>query len=146
MDLQFMGTSNQAVATANVKIAKSAQVIVEHFERHPDVNLVYASSDAADHARRLGWTVVDTSDRLDSGQHLVIDIGRSSEEFDRGLSWALSNGAEHSLVEDALSTLPWLAMSGVALRAIVRLRRGHQPARVVRRAAEEGGVVGGSVA
>lgn len=134
-DLAFTDADGNLIAQANVKIAQSARVIREHFENHPDVPIVYASSDAAQDAQRLGFQVITGGDVPESIEHVVIDIGRSSKVFDQEIATGLGLGewtADQASALDLLDAVPWFSTAAIAVRAIQRLRAGASRAEVIR--------------
>ena len=134
-DIAFTGPDGSVVAQANVKIAGSARVIVDHFRRHPDVSMVYASSDAAADAERRGLQVIKFGEPLNADDAVVIDIGRSSREFDNQIAegLGLGGGIEHTDWDpDAIDALPFFSIGAIAVRATQRLRAGANRAELVR--------------
>ena len=134
-DIAFTGNDGQLLAQANVKVASSAQVILEHFERHPDVQIVYASSDAAADAARRGLRVLQMGDPIEAHHPVVVDIGRSSTDFDNDIVDhlpAIRGLDDLASVADFLDAIPWFSMGAIAVRAFHRLQAGGQRADVLR--------------
>jgi len=134
-DIVFWDASGDVVDAANVKIAASARVIVEHFSRHPQVRIAYASSDAAHDAARghLAAAVVGVGDPIPHSGHVVVDIGKSSVEFDteiRSAVTALETGWDDYF--DWLDQIPWISGGAVAYRALRRIQAGESRARTLR--------------
>lgn len=138
VDLVFFGPAGE-VATANVKVARDANVVVRHFEQHRGIDIVYATSDAAADARARGLRVVGADGPILADGPVVVDIGRSSTDFDVEISDALTAAAQ----ADALSGteifcfVPWLALGAITTRAVVRLRSGVDTAAVLRTAVDD---------
>ena len=128
-DLKFTGRS--LTAEANVKIAHDADVIEEHFLQHPKVPIIYASSDAAADARERGFAVVAGHEtfHVPNDGAVVVDIGRSSDEFDNAVRdvWVDPAGSE---VLDG--PVPWILLASVVTNAVRRVRRGVEPATAAR--------------
>jgi hypothetical protein len=115
-------------------------VIFEHFGRHPDISIVYASSDAATQAAAKGLVVLTATEGIPLGRPVVVDIGRSSVEFDADISAALADAgvaADGADLLDALNDLPWLSMGTVGIRMIQRLRAGVTLAETIGEAGRE---------
>jgi len=148
-DLAFTDADGNLIAQANVKIAQSARVIREHFDRHPDVPIVYASSDAAQDAQRLGFQVILGGDVPESVDQVVIDIGRSSEAFDQEIAAGLGLGewaADQASALDLLDAVPWFSTAAIAVRAIQRLRAGASRAEVLRESGRDVTVAAAGIA
>ncbi|MCB9379713.1 MAG: hypothetical protein H6513_03355 [Acidimicrobiaceae bacterium] len=139
-DVVFTGDDGHVVATANVKIASSARVILDHFAAHPDVPIVYASSDAAADAARHGLQVLTMTDAAGGHGHVVVDIGRSSVDFDHDVTSLLPEtyGLDDvAFVAEFLDNIPWFSMGAIAVRAIQRLQAGEARAAVLRDAGRD---------
>ena len=148
-DLAFTDIDGNLIAQANVKIAQSARVIQEHFDRHPDVPIIYASSDAAQDAQRLGFQVIPGGDIPDSVEQVVIDIGRTSEAFDQEIAAGLGIGdwaADQASALDLLDAVPWFSTAAIAVRAIQRLRAGASRAEVLRESGRDATVAAAGIA
>lgn len=128
-DLRFSGPSGEVLA--NVKISRDADVIIDHIAAHPHVPLIYASSDAAEDAGRRGLNVLSgtSTEPFDLHDVTVVDIGRSSLDFDESLSDAWL-GSDQATPTDG--PVPWFLMAGVLFNAIRRYRQGQGPTSVVR--------------
>ena len=136
-DISFFVGDDYATA-ANVKIASSADVIVEHFARYAEtVPIVYASSDAAADAAERGYSVIDaTQEWVDVDGPVVVDIGVPSNEFDEIVTGDLADAPLDLGVDlDAdriLDEFPWLATGMIGVRAVYRLAKGASAADVAR--------------
>lgn len=126
-DIAFTGTDG-AVSYANVKIASSGRAISEHFLAHPDVEIVYASSDAAAAAKRAGYTVLSGGDSIPHHGPVVIDIGHTSADYDHQVldiiaphQMGIGHLGGHLDFADVLDFIPAVA---VVYRAHLRLRAG----------------------
>lgn len=146
VDLVFQRAGG-AVATANVKVAQDATVVRRHFEKHPDVEVVYATSDAAADASGHGYPVLPASASdvpLGDGP-VVVDIGKSSEEFDREIAEALLEADSSEIAFgslDAVSMMPWLTVGLISSRVLVRIRAGADVAGTLRAAVSDTAVAG----
>jgi hypothetical protein len=144
IDVVFSDASGEVVETANVKIASSAAVVLEHFRRHPHVRIVYASSDAAQDAGEAGLAVVGVGDVLPLEGHVVVDIGRPSARFDDDVVDRLPTAGDAS--HDVLDLFPWFSTGTIAVRALLRLQRGVAPLLVARQTGRESVVAGAGFA
>lgn len=142
VDLQLLGPGIDTAA--NVKIASSADVIVDHFSRFGEqVPIVYASSDAAADAASRGLRVLQAHDLLDLGHGpVVVDIGVPSTTFDDRILPYIGGvdlgrvGVGNTLdVVDTVGLLPeipWFSVGMIGVRAVARLMAGMAAADVVR--------------
>lgn len=126
VDLAFRDASGSLIDTANVKIAASPDIALRHFGRHPDVRLVYTTTDTAERLGAMGFPVVAPDGTIPHDGHIVIDLGTPTEVFDRQVRDGLT-----ATVVDASTPLwafiPWFGLSAVAVRAIRRMAFGAQP-------------------
>lgn len=129
VDLVFTDDGGATVGTANVKIAGTADVVLRHFERHPDVAIVYATSEAATDAASRGVPVVALGNPLPEGTPVVVDIGRSARSFDEEIGATLSS-ADQMNHWDAIDLIPWFSVTAIGVRAALRLRAGAPRDRV----------------
>ena len=73
--------------TANIKVAEDGDVILRHFQDHPDVEIIYASSDAADSVATTringeAITLLRPGDSWpDSEGKIVVDFGERSTDL-----------------------------------------------------------------
>lgn len=120
-------------ALANVKITDDADLIVQHFASHPDVPVVFASSDAARSAADRGMTVVDSTEGFSwpTEGTLVVDIGVRSDELEKVLRSALT---AMDMSPGLLTSLPLATIATVIWRAARSIRDGSRPLTVLRRA------------
>ena len=118
---------------ANVKIASSSGPIVNHFNSHPHVPVVFASTDAASEAREVGFNVVDGrySFPWPVGEPLVVDIGLTSEEIERSLTAELNSSISSSAW---VEKIPFATVAMIIIRAATALRRGEKLGEVALRA------------
>lgn len=140
-DLHFV--VDGAVRAANVKISNSANIIVEHFEQHAEVPVVFASSDAARAAADAGITVVHSSESFKwpkDGQ-LVVDIGVESHEIEQSL---LAQLDDSGISIGILDSTPWFTLAAVVWNAARGVSRGEAAGTVARRAVDDS--VSGAVA
>jgi hypothetical protein len=140
-DLRFSRSDGSVIGRATIKIAATAAVIVRHFDAHPDVAIVYASSDAAADAAGHGFDVVSGEAPVIPGRRpVVVDIGRSSADFDRAIRGTLTDiGRLEGIlsVAELLEHLPWLSLGMIGVRAINRLQAGDAYAGVARSAGHD---------
>ena len=85
-----MLSSRSGPTLANVKMTSTADPLVEHLRRYPDVPLLYASTEAAADAAHHGLTVVGAGGPVPRGP-AVVDTGLSVTGLDAQLT-ALSPG------------------------------------------------------
>lgn len=147
IDLVFTNADGVEVGAANIKVAASADVVMRHFERYPDVSVVYATSDAAADAAARGVRVIGSGDMLPTGSPVVVDISHTSEQFDAQIREAIKHGGDHfgPIDDGAIEMLPWLSSGAIGVRALLRVRAG-MPARDVARNAGREGVAAGTAA
>jgi hypothetical protein len=150
IDLVFSDAAGATTGAANVKIAATADVVLRHFEQHPDVGLVYATSDAATDAAARGLQVLQPGGSIPEHGPVVVDIGRTSSEFDQQIGATLDrHGDALSASADALDIaelVPWASTAAIAVRALLRLRAGVARQDVVRHAAREATAAGTATA
>ena len=124
---------------AQVKVAADADAIRAHFENHPDVKVVYATSDAAQAlSGTTGVNVIAAGDPwpVGSDADVVVDIGRTSSDVGSQVSDALAH--DPTLVDETLSKLPLVALCLVAARVGYRLLdTDDEAAEIARRATGE---------
>jgi len=153
MDLTFYSSATELVS-ANVKIAQDAIVVMRHIERYPDMAVVYASSDAAASAARAGHRVIgaDAAPFTLDGSPVIVDIGRSSFDFDDEITTTLDavvgsdisvEGVSGAIASDLLGVVPWLSIALITARSTRRARSGA-PLRVVVREAGTDGITAGA--
>ncbi|MCC5952054.1 MAG: hypothetical protein JJU45_08150 [Acidimicrobiia bacterium] len=125
VDLHFVDAAGTEVAAANVKVAATEQVLLRHFGRHPDVALLYATSDAADAAAARGITVVPAdAGSVTVSEPTVVDLGLSSADFDREVGGALHSAVSEPAAPGAselAQSVPVVSLAVVAVRAARRL-------------------------
>lgn len=100
-DIEFASISGAPTRLANVKIASSPAVLREHFATHPDVPIVYASTDAIPPAGD-GIPVVRPGGSFPpdwAGEPIIVDIDVSSDGLDDIVIDALLEAREHASVE-----------------------------------------------
>jgi len=114
---------------AQVKVGASGRAILDHFESYPDVQVVYATSDAAEAVRGAATgngpvTVISSGDEWTKMTGpVVVDIGAGSSELTAETVAAVEATVSEGNVDfdlDAmglLSELPLLALSLVVYRA-----------------------------
>jgi hypothetical protein len=150
IDLVFSDAAGAITGAANVKIAATADVVLRHFERHPDVGLVYATSDAAADAAARGLQVLQPGGSIAGHGSAVVDIGRTSGEFDRQIGETLArHGDAITTGADALDIaklVPWASTATIAVRTLMRLRAGVARQDVGRHAAREATAAGAATA
>lgn len=133
-DLTMFGDHGQVIVEANAKAASSAAVILEHFERYPDVPVVYATTEAAQDAARHGIRVIGSGTKsfILDGHPTVIDIGETAASYDQQLH-ALASGHHESFLHffgahDLLSHIPWISGGVIAFRMFRRYQAGMERA------------------
>lgn len=109
---------------ANVKATSDATAVVEHLRMHPDVAVVYATSDAA--AGAAGAVVagqpvevIDSGDPWPSADGpVVVDLGVSSEELRGDVVDAVAgiDGADSGVLDEVLGALPLIGLGVVGGR------------------------------
>lgn len=105
---------------AQVKVAADASAIRAHFAQHPDVSVVYATSDAAQAFTGVdGVKVITAGDPWPANGDVVIDIGQTSSEVGAQVTDALAH--DPTWLAETLEKLPLAALLFVAGRAGYRL-------------------------
>lgn len=128
-DLLFPLDDGTTVA-AGVVVGNSSEAIVAHFAAHPDVALVYASSDAVS-SLPDGIAVVAadaTTFQLDGPT--VVDIGLDSAAFDDALAATVDGSFD--LGGEVVDAVPVFALGLIAARATQRLLTTDHDASAVR--------------
>lgn len=134
-DFRFLDSKGHVLESMNVKAAKNFDTIAQHFHNHPDINVVFATHDAAIAAKEHGLQVVSSTahDFVSHGHQVVVDIGHSSEwyqeqflrhspgfgTFDHG--HVLNDGFGHG---SFVHHFPWISASMIVYRAARRYRDG----------------------
>ena len=147
-DLTFLDSQGHVIAEANAKALMGHGGILEHFQNHPDVSIVYATHEAAVSAAAHGMTVVE-------GAHVVIPPGAGQVVVDTGISAAgyresiLGAAAhdDHGLFNfmghhHLFNEIPWFTIMLIAYRARKRSSGGmpwiENRTRVVRESGKSG--------
>jgi hypothetical protein len=129
-DFEFLDNSGDVVGLMNTKASSSYSIIAEHFSKHPEVNYVYATHDAAEAAANHGYTVIDgihgsiplTSDPV------VIDMGMNSTDYREALTGLAENDGDGFLGlfdgESIIDNIPFITLGVLAYRASKRHRNG----------------------
>jgi hypothetical protein len=136
VDLVFTDATGATVGSANVKVAGTANVVMRHFDRHPDVTIVYATSDAAADAAVRGIHVVGPGGSLPTQVPVVIDIGRDSSDFDHQIRDTLA-GSTNADGWDLVDLMPWTSTAVIGIRALLRLQAGLPRQDIARLAGRE---------
>lgn len=110
---------NQATLHAQVKIADSAGAIREHFARYPNVNVVYANTDAAQQmAHEHGVTVIAPGAHFPTTSgHVVVDMGISHADVRSESFGLLHNTGHETMFHKALEDIPIISLVLIAGRA-----------------------------
>jgi hypothetical protein len=155
VDLSFYSGTEPVIA-ANVKISQNSSVVIRHLERYPEMGVVYASSDAAASASRAGYTVIGPNTATFDAHRgpVVIDIGRSSTDFDAEI-WSTLNSAVDAGVTSAsvssigagelLTFAPWISIAMITARSAQRIRDGLPMNLVLREAGADGLTAGAGI-
>ncbi len=126
-DFAFKDQSGEVIGLMNTKASDSYAIIAEHFAKHPDVNYVYATQDAAVAAAERGYTVVDgMSDAIPlTSEPIVVSVDVASDEYRQAFAdlAASDDGGFLGLVDgnSVIDNLPWITLGVLAYRA----RRRH---------------------
>jgi len=102
-----------------VKISDSGANIREHFERYPEISIVYTNSEAANALLSdPNITVLQPGDPFPSGSgQFVVDMGFARDEI-RSSAVDIMNGTDSvSLGDQIQENFPWLALMSIAGRA-----------------------------
>ena len=160
-DFTFVGKDGHVIDSMNTKVAQSWDVIRDHYVHHPDVRLVYASSDAAQDAARHGLTVIDGHHGVIplNGENVVVDVGTSSAHFQHQFEQHLkqivdadhSHWFDHLDIGDFYKHIPWISLGVIGLRAGLRYRAGVDKAENMKQMGRDGarslgGMTGAAIA
>jgi hypothetical protein len=146
-DYNFLDSRGHILGSANLKIAQSDNVIIEHFRNHPDVNLVYTTSDAAQDAAHHGYQVIGIHDQIPAIHGpLVVDIGKSSHTFTDPILNDLHNGTHEGLLHSRLHQLPWISGTIIGWRAYQRYKKGVELGENLRQSGQDATVSAGVLA
>lgn len=141
-----IGLADGTAVAAQVKVSSSGALLHEHFAKHPDVDVIYASTDAADAVRdtaaETGITVIGAGDSWpDLGGPVVVDMGFTSMELEATAEHALAAAASvggDDVLGEVVEAVPLLALGLIALRGARRWRRsGTSNAEIRSRAFDE---------
>lgn len=143
-DLRLLSEHGADDLVAQVKVSDTADLIREHYVRYPDVNIVYANSEAAQAmVGDSGVTVLKPGDVFpDEPGRYVIDMGIAKDEIRSGasdvLSGAAADGADGVSFGDQLQeNIPWIALTVIAGRAAYEFFDTDTDASVILRAARK---------
>jgi hypothetical protein len=118
-DLVLLSENGCPSLTAQVKISDSGAIIREHFERYPDISIVYTNSEAANSLLNdPNITVLQPGDHFpDEAGHFVVDMGFAKDEI-RSSAVDIMDGADGmSLGDQIQDNIPWIALLSIAGRA-----------------------------
>lgn len=118
-DLRLLSEDGSPEMLAQVKISDSSAIIREHFERYPDVSIVYTNSEAArGMIGNPGVTVLSPEDVFpDEPGRYVVDLGLSKDEI-RTSAVDMVNGSDGVSFGDQLQEgFPIIALLAIAGRA-----------------------------
>ena len=118
-DLVLLSESGGPSLTAQVKISDSGAIIREHFERYPDISIVYTNSEAATSLLNdPNITVLQPGDSFpNEAGHFVVDMGFTKDEI-RSSAVDIMDGADSmSLGDQIQENIPWIALLSIAGRA-----------------------------
>lgn len=121
-DLQFIGKDGEEPILAQVKFTDSGSLIREHFQRYPDVNVVYTNSEAAAAVSSdPDIQILRAGDTFPSdGGRYVVDLGMSKDGLRDQATLLIEGGAEASFFGQLLDNIPvisLLAIGGAAAKA-----------------------------
>jgi hypothetical protein len=118
-DLVLLSESGDPSLVAQVKISDSGAIIREHFERYPEISIVYTNSEAANSLLNdPDITVLRPGDHFPNEVgHFVVDIGYAKDEI-RSSAADIMDGADGvSLGDQIQDNIPWIALLSIAGRA-----------------------------
>jgi hypothetical protein len=118
-DLVLLSESGDPSILAQVKISDSGANIREHFERYPEISIVYTNSEAANALLSdPNITVLQPGDPFPSGPgQFVVDMGFARDEI-RSSAVDIMNGTDSvSLGDQIQENIPWIALLSIAGRA-----------------------------
>ena len=143
-DLRLLSEHDADDLVAQVKVSDTADLIREHYVRYPDVNIVYANSEAAQAmVGDSGVTVLKPGDVFpDEPGRYVVDMGIAKDEIRSGasdvMSGAAADGADGVSFGDQLQeNIPWIALTVIAGRAAYEFFDTDTDASVILRAARK---------
>lgn len=111
-DLQFIGSDGESPIFAQVKMTDSPSIIRDHFDRYPEVNVVYANSEAAAAlSSDPSIQVLRAGDVFpsDSG-HYVIDLGVTKDSIREQASVLIEGGTQSSFFEQLWDNIPIVSL------------------------------------
>jgi hypothetical protein len=129
-DFEFLNSSGDVIGLMNTKASSSYSIIAEHFAKHPEVNYVYATHDAALAAADQGYTVIDgASESIPlTSEPLIVDVGTDSSSYRDALREMAENndgGFLGFLEGDTIvDNIPWITLGVLAYRARKRHKNG----------------------
>jgi hypothetical protein len=118
-DLVLLSENGGPSLVAQVKISDSGAIIREHFERYPEISIVYTNSEAANSLLSdPNITVLHPGDHFpDAPGQFVVDMGFAKDEI-RSSAIEIMNGADGlSLGDQIQENIPWIALMSIAGRA-----------------------------
>jgi hypothetical protein len=123
-DLRLLSENGADDLVAQVKMTDSADLIREHFVRYPEINIVYANSEAAQAmVGDAGITVLRRGDMFpDEPGRYVVDLGFTKDEIRSSatdvISGSAADGADGVSFGDQLqANIPWIALTLIVGRA-----------------------------
>ena len=118
-DLVLLSENGDPSLIAQVKISDSGAIIREHFERYPEISIVYTNSEAANSLLNdPDITVLRPGDDFPNEVgRFVVDIGYAKDEI-RSSAMDIMDGADGvSLGDQIQDNIPWIALLSIAGRA-----------------------------
>jgi hypothetical protein len=131
-DFEFLNSSGDVIGLMNTKASSSYSTIAEHFAKHPEVNYVYATHDAASAAADQGYTVIDglSSSIPLTSDPVVVDIGMDSSSYRDALLEMVESDDGGFLgfldADTVLDNIPWITVGVLAYRARKRHKSGME--------------------
>ncbi len=118
-DLVLLSNNGDPSVVAQVKISDSGAIIREHFERYPEIAIVYTNTEAANSLLNdPDITVLQPGDHFPNEPgHFVVDMGFTKDEI-RSSAVDIMDGADGiSLGDQIQDNIPWIALISIAGRA-----------------------------
>ena len=118
-DLLLLSENGGPSLTAQVKISDSGTIIREHFERYPDISIVYTNSEAATSLLNdPNITVLQPGDYFpNEAGHFVVDMGFTKDEIRLNAVDIMDGADSMSLGDQIQENIPWIALLSIAGRA-----------------------------
>lgn len=118
-DLVLLSENGDPSLIAQVKISDNGAIIREHFERYPEISIVYTNSEAAKSLLNdPNITVLQPGDHFPNEPgRFVVDMGYTKDEIRSSATEIMDSADGASLGDQIQDNIPWIALLSIAGRS-----------------------------